>query len=35
MLLRLHLDEGRLLDLVANGDDVSLAIGPFVAASMM
>ena len=35
MLVRLHLDEGRLLDLVASGDDVSLAVGPFVAASMM
>jgi hypothetical protein len=35
VLVRLHLDDGRILDLVANSDDLALATGPFVAASMM
>jgi hypothetical protein len=32
--LRLHLDDGRLLDLVARNADVTSAIGPFVVASL-
>lgn len=34
MWLRLHLDDGRLIDLVARNHDVSPATGPFVTASM-
>jgi hypothetical protein len=34
MWLRLHLDDGRLVDLVARNHDVSPATGPFVTASM-
>jgi hypothetical protein len=32
--LRLHLDDGRLFDLVARNVDVTSAIGPFVVASL-
>lgn len=35
MCLRLHLDDGRLYDIVARNHDVGTAIGPFVAASML
>jgi hypothetical protein len=34
-MLRLQLDDGRQFDMVTRDDDVTLAIGPFVAASMM
>lgn len=34
MWLRLHLDDGRLLDVVAHDHDLSTATGPFVTASM-
>jgi len=33
--LRLHLDDGRLIDLAARNGDVASAIGPFVAASLI
>ena len=33
--LRLHLDDGRLIDLAARKGDVASATGPFVAASLM
>lgn len=32
--VRLHLDDGRLIDVAARNGDVSAAIGPYVAASM-
>jgi len=32
--LRLYLDDGRLIDLAARNGDVTLAIGPFMAASL-
>lgn len=35
LLLRLHLDEGDVVDLVARHEDRTPATGPFVAASMM
>jgi hypothetical protein len=35
MWLRLHLDDGRLLDVVARDHDLSTASGPFVTAPML
>jgi hypothetical protein len=32
--LRLHLDDGRLVDLAVRNGDVSWALGPFVVASL-
>jgi hypothetical protein len=34
MMLRLHLDDGRLIDLAASNANVTPATGPFLAASM-
>jgi hypothetical protein len=35
VLLRLHLDDGRLIDLTARNRDVTLAAGRFITASLM